>query len=424
MSNNVTDPQPILFFCWLGMGMISLLASIAWLIIEPGLLTGAFMRPEVIAWVHLVALGWLCSLYFAAGYQLIPVVTLRPLASRWMSRIHLVFHGIAFPAMVIGFFTSRYIWVGIGGSIVYLGFWLFTLNSLFSSGLNSTWNRTSVPWFLGLFWLVAGGTLAVVATFYRINPQTQINFFNVLGLHVHTMLVGFFFTILISAASKLVPMFLLSPEKDQWGTWISSLTSTLILFLAYTFADNSITNKLLTCLMLIALLAHFGQMLFFILKKRKKLDPGMLTFFLANLLLLPAWWCFCKYHSNPAEQEHMIRAGVFIMLFLVFNGCILGMAQKIVPFMFWHHIYAKHLGKAILPVTHELLTSWTLWPIAIGFTLSASTFCIALSTESDFLFRPAAVILLVSYFFVVANGPKLIRHWKTPDIKPFPKPQP
>ncbi len=429
MNRTVTDPQPLLFFAWLGLGLSSFLSSIVTLLLQPDILIGrAAMTPTVMAWTHLMILGWLCSIFFAAGYQLTPVVTLKPLASRWLSRIHFAFHLIGMPIMVYAFFTGHYEWLAVGGSLVVTGFVLFVINALLSAGMQSHWNHLSLMWASGIFWLLVGATVALIAVFMRLNLIDGGNFNTVLAVHIHTMIVGFFLMILMAAASKLVPMFMLSPEQPQYGSWVAGMLLNLVMFATY-FGFNSLDShfrSLLSVTLLAAILAYFSQLTYFALKKRRKWDAGMTLFYLANFMLLPAWWQFFRFHSLPdagatSASIDTLRAGVFIVTFLAFNGCILGMSQKIVPFMLWHHLYAKHLGKAKVPQTVDLLHAWTLWPIASSYLLSALLYLIALKGQNAALIRPATVFMLLAFFFVACNAPQFIKHWKNPVLIPFKK---
>ena len=271
--------------------------------------------------------------------------------------------------------------------------------------------------------LVTGGRHSRLdrRVFMRLNLIDGGNFNTVLAVHIHTMIVGFFLMILMAAASKLVPMFMLSPEQPQYGSWVAGIALNLIMFATY-FGFNSLDShfrSLLSVTLLAAILAYFSQLTYFALKKRRKWDAGMTLFYLANFMLLPAWWQFFRFHSLPdagatSASIDTLRAGVFIVTFLAFNGCILGMSQKIVPFMLWHHLYAKHLGKAKVPQTVDLLHAWTLWPIAGSYLLSALLYLIALKGQNAALIRPATVFMLLAFFFVACNAPQFINHWKTP----------
>lgn len=382
------------------------------------------MSPPVIAWTHTFILGWLCSLFFAAGYQLIPVITLNPLRSRLLSQIHFALHALGVPIMVISFLRSEYHGLAVGGTFVFLGFLLFIFNTLITSGVQPKWSHGSVLWFMGLFWLLTGGILALVAVALRLHPLPDWDFMGILGLHVHTMLFGFFFMFLIAASSKLIPMFMLSPERPQWGTWISGGLISFVLLVSYATigAKPAIFGSLLAFIMLSSITAFYGQLLFFVLKKRRPLDAGLSQFLLGTLFLLPAWISFYKFHttSAPATPDlDVIRSGVFLLVFLVFNGCILGMAQKIVPFMLWHHLYSKYLGRSRVPQTADLLVSWTLWPIFACFLISGLLFLTAMLGGWTALISPAAVFMLFAYVFVAVNGRMFLSHWRHPQIQPF-----
>jgi len=425
MSRTVTDPQPLLFFAWLAFGICSILFSIVILGIHPEILFELpVASPVVIGWTHLLILGWFCSLFFAAGYQLTPVVTLQPLISRWMCRIHFGLHLIGVPVMVIAFFTSQYNWLAIGGTFVIAGFSLFALNAIFSAGMQPRWNALSLLWFTAIFWLLVGSIIALIAVFMRLQILRSTDFEELVGIHIHTMILGFFMIMLIAAASKLVPMFMLSSEKPQYGTWIAGMVLNVVIFAIYFGIGrfDTVYRSALTWFTLAALLAYYAQLGYFAVKKRRKWDAGLVLFYLGNSTLIAAWLQFFQFH-RAADQiiplVNHLRNGVFLVTFLGFNGCILGMAQKIVPFMLWHHLYARYLGKAKVPQTIEMLHTWSLWPMAICYNISAALFITALFGNRFEFIRPAVFMMLLAFAFLISNACKFTSHWKKPKIIPF-----
>ena len=132
-----------------------------------------------------------------------------------------------------------------------------------------------------------------------------------------------------------------------------------------------------------------------------------MLFFGGCLLLLPAWMFFHQHHLEEGPETASIRTGVFTLVILVFNGCILGMAQKIVPFMMWHHLYSKYLGNKKVPNTIDLLNSWTLWPIAAVYLVAALFFLSAFIFDASAIIRPGAITMLLAYVLFTCNAPKL-----------------
>jgi hypothetical protein len=425
VSRNVTDPQPLLFFAWLGVGLVSLITALVWLVVSPDLLLGPVLAPGTVAWTHLWVLGWLANLFFASGYQLTPVVTLKPLTSRWLARVHWAVHVVGFAWMVLAFLRLDYHGVAWGGSLVVSGFLMFVINLLLTSGWNPKWSHTSVLWTASCFWLLVGAALALVAVRLKIAPWGGLDPMRVLGLHVHVLGIGFFLQLLVAAASKLVPMFLLSSEKPQWGTWISGLVINLTLALALIEglgAHAMRGREWMSWAVLGAVVAFLGQQGWFITSKRRKLDAAMVLFFGSCLLLLPSWAWIHLLHTPTAHASdllHGARNGFFLLLGVTFAGCILGMAQKIVPFMLWHYLYARFLGKAQVPLTADLLLPWTARPILIAFIIASLLFLGGFLTAQPWMLSLAAGMLLLSLGFFMANGKQFLSHLKSPRIRLF-----
>jgi hypothetical protein len=419
------DPQPGLFFRWLALGLTAQTAGLIWLIADPSPLLGATTTPAALAWTHLMVLGWLCALFFGAGHPLIPVLTQGRNALRWVPEVHFWLHFAGIAWMIPGFATARYDRVGVGGTLVVVGFLLFAFRGIRVAGMQAKWTASSVFWTLSSFWLLTGAGLALAAVGQRLGWFFLINPMQLLGLHVHVLLFGFFLCMLFSASAKLLPMFLLGSEKNQWGTWVAGMILNALLFVAMIHAGQEMSETLRKQMCWIAwavLFAYYAQLQLFVREGRRLPDAGTGLFLLSTLLLVPAWMALQQFHSGASfgQQDPFssMRLSVLLVL-LTFSGCILGMAQKMVPFMLWQARYAPHLGKAKLPLTADLLHPSTLFPASLLQLCSFVLYGIALWQASGGMIRVAAMLQLASLACFALNLPRLVSHWRKPRLVPL-----
>jgi len=69
------------------LGLFNQSVQLLWLACDPTLLTGHFYRPPVIAFTHVVGLGFIMSLAAGSCYQLLPVAFENSLFSRTLAKI-------------------------------------------------------------------------------------------------------------------------------------------------------------------------------------------------------------------------------------------------------------------------------------------------------------------------------------------------
>ena len=337
-----------------------------------GTLALPHLVPPVVAIMHAWILGFCVTIAVGAMYQLAPVALSTTLHSERTGWWHLALHGVAVPAMIVGFWRWQLTWVAGGGLVVFAGVTLFAVNSwrtIYRSG-----KRDAVAWSLTLAtgWLlltVVAGLLLVANRMWGLWPVDPLP---LLRAHAHLGLVGFFLTLLQGVTFRLVPMFTLG-EVPSWrpvrvGLWLSQLGLVLLApALAYHWqAISALAGASVVAGMLAS---GWALKLTLATRKKRQLDVGVRALGRGFVVLGVAalggvWLAFPNTRGSSAPGG--FGATTYGML-LVIGGllpAIAGMMGKIVPFLTWMRAYGPKVGRMPTPpatsLSHPRLEAWAL----------------------------------------------------------------
>src|SRR5690349_11394679 len=337
-------------------GMLSLFTGAAWLVARPDILANYHYNQYVIAVTHLFVLGWICSVIMGAMYQLVPVALETRLHSERLARWHFVLHTIGFAGMVAMFWVWDMKQVGHFGSAFGFGVGLFVYNLGRTLLRIPRWNVIAAGIASALAWLfltmLAGLFLASAKCWPQINPFGPIA---AMHAHAHLGVVGFFVMMIVAVGYKLVPMFTLSelqnPRRARWSLALlnGGLAGT---FLAILCASRW---KFPCALVVVGGLALHGLELRAILRARRRrpLDWGLRYFLTALAMLAPVSllgavlaWPSLPMTTTTAQLENVYG---LLAIFGVVSLALLGMLNKIVPFLVWYASYGPAIGRYRVP---------------------------------------------------------------------------
>jgi hypothetical protein len=407
-------------------GFLHLAGALVWLAFEPTLLTGAFYRPAVIAFSHVVGLGFLMSLVAGSSYQLLPVAFENPLFNRTLAKIHLGLHLAGVPTMVYGFLHWQMPIVAIGGTAVLTGFTLFIVN-VAATALRPL--RRS-PTTLGvLASLVALGTALGVAIWILASKLGVVSVRDplaLLGAHTYLMLIGFFLLFLAAVSYTLLPMFLLVPlpsARRALGS-VQYLTLAFALFIP----GQLITPTLLPFAALFASLGlglYAIETLATIRRSPRRLD-GALRLYVANLgFLLPVLLGLVIRALQLAGHVPLFALNLDTLIFTLavfgtLSCAILGMGAKIIPFLVWQHRYAPLLGRALVPKLADLVHVRLLNVLAWTVPVAALILAVGVTTQTDPVVRFGALLFGASVVAFQFNLFRALTHLWHSAAKPLP----
>ena len=376
-----------------------------------------YFNNHILSIVHLAALGWGTMIIFGAAYQLLPVICENNLYSSRLAFISFLFLSSGVVLLSTSFWFFWLGWMMItGGSLILVAALLYFVNVIQTAQIrfHSSWERlfvfSSSLWLL--FTIIVGVLLAINLRYSFFSS----NHLEILKLHAHAGLAGWFLQLITGISIKLIPMFLLGKSnKTNLLKWSFILqNSGLILFLTDGYFFGGVSERSL----IYGLLIVIGIILWFIyiidvLKKRikKKIDDSMRHTFVSLICLAIAIILIpILYYSVSIKW-------VFIYGLFLFAGwissIILGMTFKTLPFIVWNDRYKKLNGLAKIPLPRNLfnekLLKYQFW------IYISSLYIIALSLifEQDITLKIGLALWLVVAIIYCINVIKVLTHKTT-----------
>ncbi len=377
--------------------------------------------PETLLLVHVVAIGWLSLLMAGALLQFVPVLVARPLCGE----------RFALPALVLivtGLFALLFGFADLSGGGGWVSLALPTGALLLAAGFSTLvgilavtlWRARPLP-LPARFVAVGLAALAVTTllggcfalTLAGIATDGAMAGLVVSGVPLHAILglAGWLSFTAVGVSYRLLPMFMLSPEKEKCTNRFVLGAGGLALLLVAAAAPAAIAweagmaGMLVAALLLgLAAIAVYGGDAVEIYRRRKRrtmeLNSRMTIVALAGLLAtvpLSAGAVFLGL------SEALIGALVFLAAFgwLTFLG--LAQLYKIIPFMTWLECYGPVLGRAPTPRVQDLVDerNAVAWFALFGGSVAVATLAILFSHAG--LFRIAAVGLLIATIGLVCE---------------------
>ena len=308
----------------------------------------------ILAAIHLATLGVLTMTAIGASYQLLPIVTRRPLARDWPARLSfwLIMPGIC--AMTWGMATSTSGAMNLGSYLVVLGLLVFavlTADNLLRTG--------GIPVVSAHVWL-ALAALAMFALLGLILIRDFETGFLVdhQGLALMHMVIasfGFMGLLVLGLSLVLIPMFVLSrslPSRPGWAQAGFSVLALAVFCVGVVFDSSP--------LQLLALVPGFGAAGCYLWLMRTALHTSMRKRIGLPFILIRVSWGLLMVTlvvsaltlvdigipNAPALTGFILVAG-WLLTFLT------GVLQRIIPFLASMHA----VGKSGLPVLLSDLTA-------------------------------------------------------------------
>ncbi|MCP5088703.1 MAG: hypothetical protein GY952_18080 [Rhodobacteraceae bacterium] len=307
-----------------------------------------------LAAIHLATLGVLAMTAIGASYQLLPVVTRRPLARDWPARLSfwLILPGVAL--MTYGMAESALTSMKTGA--VLLGFGLAVFAVLTADNLRraGSFPVVSAHGWLALVSLVAFVALGVLLI-WDLESGFLNNHLSLAVVHMVLASFGFMGFLVLGLSLVLIPMFVLSrslPDKPGWAQL--SLT-------AMALAGHSCGILLGNMpLVWIALAAGLGAAGCYLWLMRKSLNSSMRKRLGLPFILIRASWGFlflCLLLGGAVAGGADIPNAPVLTGFILLVGWLLtfllGVLQRIMPFLASMHA----AGKSGLPPLLSELTA-------------------------------------------------------------------
>lgn len=375
--------------------------------------TGHYFNPHLLAFVHLAAIGWGTMLIFGAGHQLLPVICEQDLFSEKLASFcwYSLTAGIALLTFSFWNFSVGIIMIS-GGALVILSALFFVANVLLTSricvrySLQKMFILSSAVWLL--FTTVVGLLLAINLAY----PFFSHNHLEILKLHAHAGLGGWFLQLITGVSAKLVPMFLL--DKSAKGNLLKYAfafqNAGLILFLADGYFLGITVRVLVYALLVLAGICCWLLYLYDTYKNRMRKKTELLmkqTFvsfvcLVASVLLIPVIYFAAGY-------KWVLLYGSLLFLGWI-TGIILGKTFKTLPFIVWNGHYKNLSGKVKVPMPKHLYNErLTVWQFRI-FIVALVVFCLGILTQQLLIIRIGLFLWLMVAVIYNYNVWKVLLH--------------
>jgi len=396
------------------------LAFVIWsflLLISAESLTGHYFHPHLLTIVHTAVLGWGTMIIFGAAYQLLPVICERDLYSSGMAIAswYCLTPGVVLLAGSFWNFTTGWMMIS-GGLLVVLSTILYGINVIATSRICSHYSIQRLFLLTSACWLLFTVVVGLLLAIHLSHPFISKNHLDLLKLHAHAGIVGWFLLLIIGVSTKLVPMFLLGKSSKNKLLLLSFLLLNLglIAFLAdgFFFGGHSLRFGLYALLILIGVLCW----LIFLgaaykNRVRKKTDYLMKHTFVAFLMLLLAFAALPLLLFQQDLRWVMLYGTILFMGWI--SSIIFGMTFKTLPFIVWNNHYKLLSGKVKVPLPKQLYQE-SLIPFQFYFSLLAlSLIIIGIIIQFVILIRIALVIWCIVGWIFLYNVVKVLLHKTT-----------
>ncbi|GGG84570.1 hypothetical protein GCM10007415_17190 [Parapedobacter pyrenivorans] len=406
-------PHRVAVLPFYGTGALFFALLTVLLFVAAGELTGHHFSPHLLAIVHAAALGWGTMIIFGAAYQLLPVICERDLYSVPFAVASYVMLTVGALLLVWSFWVFE---VGVlmitGGALVVVAAVLYAINTCATAARQQRVNVQQVFLVSSALWLFITVIIGLLLTINLSHTFIPRNHLDMLKLHAHAGLAGWFLQLITGVSTKLVPMFLLGKSKREWLLYTALVLQNigLILFLADGYF-NPITAKMLIYAGIVAL----GTLAWLIYladvyrnRLRRKIEPLMkhtaISFLnlAVGFVLLPVAFYF-------SDSRWVSLYGTFLFLGWI-TAIILGTTFKTLPFIVWTSHYRHLTGKVIVPLPKQLYNERL---IGYQFYLYLSAFVsliIGLIADCAPVVRVALILWMILAAVYVANVAKTIFH--------------
>lgn len=361
--------------------------------------TMGYLDLKVVAWVHLMVLGFVMMIIFGALAQLIPVVLEvgHAFVDFFYIIRYLLFTGAIL--LIVGFISGINL-LPFGGLLLLVAMITFSINLYFTlkkSPLNTL--VVKIIKMANLYLIV--GSIAGLLMSLSLVGMLNIDVNSLLKLHVSTLLGGFVSLTLMAIALILLPMFALSHNFSQkpieWAYY--SMNSSIVIAILSMLSDNSTILKLSTLTAIVAF-GYFGYEIYLIYttRVRKELDIYTKSLMVSVTALISTLLLLLIFLISENESLLFAVAWFFIVGFLGFF--ITAHLYKIVPFLVWFERFSPLVGKKKVPMLHDMLAKNLTDAQLLFSTIGLYMVGIALIFSIDWLYYAGISAMVISALFL------------------------
>jgi len=358
---------------------------------------------QIAGWIHLFLVGYVMMIIFGAMAQLVPVVLeTGHFSVEWYYVIFwMLLAGVSL--LIVGFWSAP-LMLAFGGLLVLAAMVTFAVEVFLTIRRSELESLTAHAVKLSNAFLLTGivtGFLMALAFGGFLGIEIERLFL----AHVYSVVAGYILVTIYGITLVLLPMFGLAHGFAEWpAKWALRVVSAsvVLIFLGSLF-DVAILRAVGYLGVFGSVVLHFYQVwLIYRVRVRRELDIWYASMLYAYGALALALLLGLLYLLGGATYDPLLH-GAFWFLLLFFAFLINGHLYKIIPFLVWFHRYSHLVGKAKVPMLHEMYPKKAAW-FEYGFSAIGGLLAGAgLLFGSDALFRGGASFLLVGAIFLALS---------------------
>ena len=396
-------------------GAVAFLVLCIVMLCTPQSFTQHYFTPHLLTIVHIAALGWGTMVIFGAAHQLLPVICEQDLYSEKMAGASWYTLTLGIILLTWKFWNFDTGWVMItGGSLIVLSVLFFVINVLKTTAIFRKFTTQKLFIISSALWLlftVSVGLLLAI-NLGLTSPIFRVSHLEILKLHAHMGIAGWFLQLIAGVSTKLVPMFLLGKSDKEHLLKKAFIFQNLglILFLLDGYFFEVTARVMIYAALVLTGIVFWLLFLFDVFRNRlrKRIELLMKHTFLSFLSLIVAVLLIPVVYYSEGYRWTMVY-GTLIFLGWITN-IILGKTFKTLPFIIWNTHYKHLTGKAKIPLPKDLFSEkLTIWQFRL-FIAAFLVFALGLALQQLTVIRIGLVLWLAVAVIYCLNVFKLIFH--------------
>jgi hypothetical protein len=413
-------PPVITILGFAAAGLFSFGLACVVLLLAPDSLSGDPVRGPVLALTHLVTLGWIGSLLFAAAYVVGPMLAESELWSGKLAAAHLALHLVGLALLIGGLSLLRYDVASVGAGTLVTGLGLMILNLMVTGSRQSRWNPGNITFQTAMFWLATTGTLALLmlrgrlATPWLASPETLI------ALHAHFALFGFLAQALLAVSLRVVPLSLgqvghpKSLDTLAWTAW-AVLNGGLMLLVPASLASASGFVVAVGGIIAVGIVLFAADIACILWMFRHRISWGATTHATGIALLVAivaaALWRLPEVASGTLEQtREWMRFYISLALLGPFSFAIIGTAERLLPRLVWALRFSPWASHGNVPRPASLSREAAAAPAYFALLMAWVYFALGQWHGNQHALRFGALLMLLGFgWFLVSIAPAIVR---------------
>ena len=383
------------------------------MLLTPQSFTQHYFTPHMLTIVHIAALGWGTMIIFGAAHQLLPVICEQDLYSEKMAS--LVWYTLTTGIILLTstFWNLSVGWLMItGGSLIVFSVILYVINVWKTSRICKKYSIQKLFITSSALWLLFTVTVGLLLAINLAFPFFDVSHLEILKLHAHAGIAGWFLQLITGVSTKLVPMFLLG-KSDKNHLLLNAFifqNAGLILFLTDGYFIEITTRSLVYAGLVLIGIIFWLMYLRDAYKNRlrKRVELLMKHSFLSFLSLVISVLLIPLVYFSNGYRWTMLYGTLLFMGWI--TNIILGKTFKTLPFIIWNGHY-KHLsGKVKVPLPKHLYSEkLTVWQFRT-FIAAFLVFALGLVTQELLIIKAGLVLWLAVALIYCTNVFKLLLH--------------